>query len=266
LDFCALLARRSSLGKRPTVALIDMAALKHNYEQLRKKVSQDTRMMAVVKANAYGHGDVEISKTLEGLGCEFFGVAICEEGVKLRKGGIKNPIVVLGGVFPDQLDELFEFDLTPVVFDLDTAEHLNRLAKKRGTKKKVHIKVDTGMGSIGLLPEKITSFFQKFKVFDSLEVEAFLSHFSEMEVSDKEFSQNQLELFFKALEIIEGLGYSPPYVCMANSAAIVDFPQSHFNLIKPGLMLYGSYPAKRFKPMIDLKRFSISNKSLRVSR
>jgi alanine racemase len=246
--------RRSSLGNRPTVALIDMAALKHNYEQLRKKVSHDTKMMAVVKANAYGHGDVEITKTLEGLGCEFFGVAICEEGVKLRKGGIKNHIVVLGGVFPGQLEELFEFDLTPVVFDLDTAEHLNRLAKNRGIRKKVQIKVDTGMGRIGLLPKKIASFFQEFKVFDSLEVEAVLSHFSEMEVSDKEFSKNQRELFLKALGIIEGLGYSPPYVCMANSAAVVDFPQSHFNLIRPGLMLYGSYPARRFKSMIDLKQ------------
>jgi alanine racemase len=235
------------------VALIDRAALKHNYQELRGRVSHDTKFLAVVKANAYGHGDVGVTRTLEELGCEYFGVAISEEGVKLRKGGITNPIVVLGGVYPDQIKEVFEFDLTPVVFDLDTALSLDRHAKKVGVKKKVHIKVDTGMGRLGLLPRRIASFFKEFRAFEALEVEGVLSHFAEMEVSDKRFSKKQLELFKKALKIIHGQGCSPPFVCMANSAAIVDFVESHFNLVRPGIMLYGSYPAKRFKPMIDLK-------------
>jgi alanine racemase len=244
----------SALGNRPTVALIDRTALKHNYTKLRERTSHNTKLMAVVKANAYGHGDVEVTRTLEGLGCEYFGVAICEEGVKLRKSGIKKPIVVLGGVYPSQIKEAFEFDLTPVVFDMDTALLLNKLAKKLGTKKKVHIKVDTGMGRLGLLPRRIVSFFQEFRSFEGLEVEGVLSHFAETEVEDKRYSHKQLEHFLKAIGIIQGLGYTPSCIHMANSAAVVDFVESHFNLIRPGLMLYGSYPAKRFKKMIDLKQ------------
>lgn len=241
------------MASRPTVALINRAALKHNYEELKKRVSHDTKLMAVVKANAYGHGDVEVTRTLEALGCEFFGVAISEEGARLRKGGIKNPIVVLGGVYPGQIKEVFDYDLTPVVFDLETAMLINGHAKKTGTKKKVHVKVDTGMGRLGLLPRQLISFFQEFKAFEALELEGVLSHFAEMEITDKAFSKKQLDLFIKALGIIEGLGYSPPCVCMANSSAIVDYVESHFNLIRPGLMLYGSYPARRFRKMIDLR-------------
>jgi alanine racemase len=230
-----------------------MEALEHNYNKIREKVSHTTRMMAVVKANAYGHGDVEVTRALERMGCDFFGVAICEEGIRLRKGGVKRPIVVLGGVYPGQIKEVFEFDLTPVIFDMDTALILNKLAEKTGTKKKVHIKVDTGMGRLGLLPRSVVSFFQEFRNFDSLELEGVMSHFAEMEVPEKKFSQKQLELFLKTIGIIQGLGFSPSCIHMANSAAIVDFVESHFNMIRPGIMLYGSYPDKRFAKMIDLK-------------
>ncbi len=241
------------MGNRPTVALIDRAALKHNYQELRKRVSSGTMFMAVVKANAYGHGDVEVSRTLEALGCEYFGVAVSEEGVKLRKGGIKNPIVLLGGVYPDQIKEVFDYELTPVVWDLETALLVNAQAEKTGTRKKVHIKIDTGMGRLGLLSRRIVNFFQEFKAYGSLEVEGVMSHFAEMDNADKDFSRKQLDLFLKVLGIIQGLGYDPPLIHMGNSAAIVDSPESHFNLIRPGLMLYGSYPAPRFKKMINLK-------------
>lgn len=241
------------MGNRPTVALIDRAALKHNYRELRKRVSPKTLFMAVVKANAYGHGDVEVAKALEALGCEYFGVAVSEEGVKLREGGIKSPIVLLGGVYPGQIKELFDYDLTPAVFDLEAALLINRQAEKAGTRKKVHIKVDTGMGRLGVLPRRIVSFFQEFKAFSWLEVEGVFSHFAEMDKADKEFSRKQLDLFMKVLGIIQGLGYDPPLIHMGNSAAVVDFPDAHFNLIRPGLMLYGAYPALRFKRAIKLK-------------
>jgi alanine racemase len=230
-----------------------MSALQHNFKRLREKISHSTRMMAVVKANAYGHGDIEVSKALEAMGCEYLGVAISEEGVRLRKGGITRPIVVLGGVYPGQIKEVFEFDLTPVVYDSDTAILLNKLAKKTGAKKKVHIKVDTGMGRLGLLPRNVVSFFQEFRGYDSLEIDGVLSHFAEMEVPEKKFSQKQLDLFLKTIGIIQGLGFTPSCIHMANSAAIVDFVESHFNMIRPGIMLYGSYPDKRFEKLIDLR-------------
>ncbi|MEE9615031.1 MAG: alanine racemase [Thermodesulfobacteriota bacterium] len=241
------------MGNRPTIALIDRKAIEHNYGQLRKLVSGTTKMMAVVKANAYGHGDVEVSKVLEGLGCEYLGVAICEEGVRLRQAGIKVPIVVLGGVYPSQVQDCFEFDLTPVIFDSDTAALLNQFAIKKSVKKKIHLKIDTGMGRLGLLPHHVVKFFQEFRSFDGLEVEGVLSHFAEVEEEDKAFSKKQLDMFLKVLGIIEGLGYDLPCVHMANSAAIVDYIESHFNLIRSGIMIYGAYPHMRFKDKVDLK-------------
>lgn len=241
------------MEKRPTSAIIDTGALRFNYSQLRKQISGTTKVMAVVKANAYGHGDLEVARIFEGLGCEFFGVAIVEEGEKLRTGGIKRPIVLLGGMYPGQVKDIIELDLTPVIFDLDTARLINEHAKKAGLLKRVHVKIDTGMGRLGLLPDRVIPFFTKLKDLPNLMVEAVLSHFVEAESENKEFSKEQLGIFLKTIETVRGLGFSPEYIDMANSAAAVDYRESHFNLIRPGIMLYGSYPSKRFNEKIELK-------------
>lgn len=241
------------LEKRPTSAYIDTEALKFNYLQLRRQVSENTKFMAIVKANAYGHGDLEAAKVLQSLGCEYLGVAIPEEGAKLRLGGIKSPIVILGGVYPGQFSEIFELDLTPVVFDVDTARLLNDFAKKAGVKKKVHVKIDTGMGRLGLLPAQIEGFFKEFKSLSGLKLEAVLSHFAESESLDPSYSQAQLGLFKKAVEEIKGLGVIPDFMDMANSAAAVNLKDSQLNLIRPGIMLYGSYPARHLREKITLK-------------
>ncbi len=139
------------LERRPTVAVIDREALRHNYRQVRSKVSKATNVLAVVKANAYGHGDVETAALLQGLGCEYFGVAMPEEGVRLRDSGITRPILILGGVFPNQLDDVFEAGLTPVAFDLDAVRLINEFAAKKGVIKDIHLKIDTGMGRLGIM-------------------------------------------------------------------------------------------------------------------
>lgn len=238
------------MGGRPTVALIDRAALKHNYNEIRQKVSPQTAVMSVVKANAYGHGYLEVSRTLEQIGSPLFGVVMVEEGVILRGGGITRPIVVMGGIFADQIGELFEYDLTPVVFDVETAALINDYAAKTGAKKNVHVKIDTGMGRLGLLPKQIITFLQAFKGMEMLNMAGLMSHFAEVE--DKKYSQKQLDLFIKSVGIIQGMGFAPTYFHMANSAGIVDFVESHFNIIRPGIMLYGSYPSARFKRSIEL--------------
>jgi alanine racemase len=241
------------LGKRPTVALIDLKALRSNYAELKKAVPDSTAIMAIVKANAYGHGDVVIGRELERLGCDFLGVAFVEEAVRLREAGIKTPIVVLAGVYQDEIKEIFEHNLTPVVFDATTAALLNTSAKKYGKKLPVHVKIDSGMSRLGLLPGDVVSFFQEFGSFENLSFEGLMSHFSEAESPQKEYSRKQLEVFLKVQNIAEGLGFSPRYLHMANSAALVDMPEARFNLVRPGLMLYGVYPSARLKEKIRLK-------------
>lgn len=241
------------MNRRPTSAYIDTGALKHNFLELKKIIPAGTRVMAIVKANAYGHGDVEAARIFEGLGCEFFGVAIPEEGAHLRNGGIKSTVVVLGGIQPDQIRDIFEYDLTPVLFDIDTARLVNEYAVKSGKVRKVHVKIDTGMGRIGLLPTEAVPFFTEFKTLKGLKLEAVLSHFVEAESEDKEFSGRQLELFLKIVNTMEGLGVKPDFIDMANSAAAVGYGQSRLGLIRPGIMLYGSYPAPHFRDKISLK-------------
>lgn len=245
--------RRTLLGKRPTSAFIDREALRFNYRQLRSRIPAGAAMMAVVKADAYGHGDIEVARVLEAMGSEFFGVAIPEEGARLREAGIKRPVAVLGGIFPDQAGDVFDYDLTPVVFDMKTARSLDSEARKRGAIKKIHVKIDTGMGRLGLLPSEAGRFFAGLKELHNLTVEAVLSHFAESESADKVFSESQLSDFKRSLEEIRGMGFDPLFTEIANSAAIVDLESSHHSLVRPGIMLYGSYPAERLRERLELK-------------
>lgn len=241
------------LHGRPTKAYIDLKALEHNYHELRSFIDPGTAMMAVVKANAYGHGASEVAGTLEALGCEFFGVAIIEEGARLRQSGIKRPIVVLGGMFPDQAEGVLEYGLTPVVFDMEAAKALDEAAKRRDATLGVHVKLDTGMGRLGVLPEAAPDFITGLMALGNLRVEALLSHFAESEAEDKEFSKRQLSAFLKSVEAIKGLGLAPALIDMANSAAMVGIKEARLNVVRPGIMLYGSYPSERLRDKIRLR-------------
>lgn len=241
------------LERRPTLAIVDRAAIKSNYFELKKSIAKDVEMLAVVKANAYGHGAVEVAKTLEHAGCIFFAVAMCEEGVELREAGVKSAVIILGGIYPNQIRDVIEYDLTPVIFDIETARIIDTLAGKTGKRIKVHIKIDTGMGRLGLLSYQVAPFFKTMKGLANLEVDGILSHFAEADEEDKEFSKKQLNLFLNIIKAVQGLGFKPRLFHIANSAAIVKHADSHFNLVRPGIMLYGAYPAGRMIEKIDLK-------------
>ncbi|MBI5327555.1 MAG: alanine racemase [Deltaproteobacteria bacterium] len=247
------------MESRPTFAIIDTGAIKSNYVWLKKNIAKDAEILAVVKADAYGHGAVETAKALErapaggGCGCNFFGVAICEEGIELRKAGIKASIVILGGVYPSQIKDAVKYDLTPVVFDIETARRINNLSKKTGRHTKVHIKIDTGMGRLGLLPYQVAPFFHELKGLANLDIEGILSHFSEADEEDKRFSHKQAGIFLQTIKIVRKIGFNPRLLHIANSAAIVGHMNSHFNLVRPGIMLYGAYPAAHMIGKIKLK-------------
>jgi alanine racemase len=237
---------------RPTVGEVDLGALEFNYRQIKKRIPEDVKLMAVVKADAYGHGAVPVSLRLEKLGVEYLGVAIPEEGVELRKGGVKAPILVLGGIFGGEVDQLFRFRLTPVIFRRDSLKTLSREAERRKRKVKVHLKVDTGMGRLGVPLDLWPDFLRAVRRFPRIDPEGILSHFS-MAGEEKGFTQNQWRAFQRAVAIAQELGISSRYLHVASSATLTAFPAYCSGLVRPGIMLYGSYPSSAFRSLISLK-------------
>ena len=237
---------------RPTVGEVDLGALEFNYRQIKKRIPEDVKLLAVVKADAYGHGAIPVSLRLEKLGVEYLGVAIPEEGVELRKGGVKTPILVLGGIFGEEVDQIFRFRLTPVIFGKDSLKILSREAERRRRKVKVHLKVDTGMGRLGVPLNLWPDFLREVKRFPKVETEGILSHFS-MTDEEKGFTENQWRAFQGAVAIAQKLGISSRYLHMASSATLTAFPAYSARLVRPGIMLYGSYPSPTFQSLIRLK-------------
>ncbi|MCX5895450.1 MAG: alanine racemase, partial [Proteobacteria bacterium] len=163
---------------RPTVAEIDLAALRHNVSRINRLSTNPSKMLAIVKANAYGHGAVNISRELVNCGTDYLGVAICEEAAELRHAGLQVPIMVMGGIYSGQEEVAIKYNLVPVIFDITTARSLNAIASQNGITIKVHIKLDTGMGRIGIMPNDLDTFFQSLKACNNLVVDGLLTHLS----------------------------------------------------------------------------------------
>jgi alanine racemase len=238
---------------RPTFCTINLAALRHNFHQARTKVGPAVKILSVVKANAYGHGAVKVAKALVAGGSDGFGVATLEEAMKLRAAGIRSPILVLAGIYPEQCDELVHNRLTPAICELGMLERLERFARKRGVPLPFHLKVDTGMGRIGLLAGEIDSWLSKLKELKALKFQGIFSHLSHAESVQGDYTQQQLALFQKVIGHLREGGYRPEQVHLANSAALISLPQSHFSMARPGIMLYGVRPSPEMSGAIDLQ-------------
>lgn len=245
---------RSAQAKgRPTVAEIDLAALAYNYRQIEKKIPRGAKILGVVKADAYGHGAVPISRKLEELGVEYLGVAMSDEGVQLRQGGIKAPILLLGGIYREDVDWALQYRLTPVVFQKESLQLLSREAKRQKRKAKVHLKVDTGMGRLGVPITLLQAFLCEMKRYPEIEIEGILSHYSMADETENPFTQRQWKAFQEAVAIGESMGIHFKYKHIANSAGLTAFPSWSGNLVRPGIILYGSYPSPAFRNLIKLK-------------
>lgn len=238
---------------RPTLCFVDLEALRWNFQQVRKKVGPAVKILSVVKANAYGHGACEVAKTLESEGSDAFGVATLEEGIGLRKGGIQSPILIMAGVYPEHLDELVQNNLTSAVCELEMLRRLESLARSRGLSVNFHLKVDTGMGRLGLLASELDSWLPEMGKLKALKLEGVFSHFSETEGVERNYTQSQLELFQQVLRRLRAAGYNPPLIHMAKSAGVIAFPSSHFTMVRPGLMLYGIHPSPEMVSQVTLK-------------
>lgn len=236
---------------RPTWAEVDLGAIRYNFDQVRKLLKKDTRIMAVVKANAYGHGTVEVSSVLEASHVDYLGVATTDEAVRLRECGINAPILVLGSVLPDELDIAIEKN---IALTLCSEELLTAIKKACGDSKrlKVHIKIDTGMGRIGLWHEEALDFVRKASAEKCIIIEGIYTHFSSAGRDDF-FTNHQIDSFEKLLSQIEDQSIEIPLRHAANSIATVDFKRSHLNLVRPGLIIYGMYPKYNFPKLIKLK-------------
>jgi alanine racemase len=243
----------------PTYATVNLTALAHNLSCIKRYLSPGCEVMAIVKANAYGHGAVETAQALTRQGIERFAVASLDEGIALRQAGLSASIVVLGALFEEQVSDLVAHRLTPVVSDGRILPTLAKAARSHPTSYPIHLKVETGMGRLGFSPEDLLSFLDNPILRSPLQVEGMMTHLADADGADSDFTERQLGAFRAMLEQIRQRGLSIPLVHTANSAAIVRFPDAHFSLVRPGIMLYGYHtlpatiPAPDLTPVLSLR-------------
>ena len=242
-----------SLHGRPTVCFIDHEALRWNLRQIRQRVGTQVKILCMVKANGYGHGAAAIAQTLAGAGADAFGVATLEEGVELRRAGIRAPVLVLAGAYDDQLDEFFNHSLTPVVHELSRLADLEQSVQQRGSTLPVQLKIDTGMGRLGLVAAECDAWIGDLKKLRALTIAGVFSHFSHAESVEGDYTRRQLEIFKRVVERLRAESIRPTLVHLANSAATITLPAAYFDMVRPGIMLYGVYPAPAMASQISLK-------------
>jgi alanine racemase len=219
-----------------TFAEINLSALSRNLKAVRSKTGHKD-IIAVVKANAYGHGAAKVSGHLAEQGVSKFGVAFTSEAIALRESGITIPILVFFD--RDNVDECIKYSLTPTVFDLNTAERISARARNLNVKIAVHVKVDTGMGRIGFDIKKAAAAIAEISSLENIHLEGLMSHFSDADLDDKDFAGVQLQRFSSLAEELKGKNISFRFLHMANSAAVLSMPDAHLNMVRPGIMLYG---------------------------
>jgi alanine racemase len=239
---------------RATRAIIHLNHLRHNIRALRAHLGEKAAVCMAVKADAYGHGAVRVSRAALEEGVSFLGVAVVEEGAELRAAGITEPILMLGLPFPDEAGEIVRHRLTPFVADKEIIKALAAAAGKAATILPVHLKVDTGMGRIGCAPEDAPGLAELIHESKSLLLEGIATHFPVSDAADdRGFTLEQVDRLRRALDTVRTAGRNVPFIHAANSGAIIDKPHSYFNLVRPGIILYGYYPSAEQERIIPVK-------------
>ena len=238
-------------------AEVDLDAIWENMVHMKENIAENTKILAVIKTDGYGHGGVPIAKMLEQLDFMFgYAAATYEEAHVLREAGVKKPILILGYTFPYCYEELIREEIRPAVYRRDTVEELAAAAAKVGKKAKVHIKVDTGMGRIGITPDEEGLEFVRFLIeHPELEVEGIFTHFAKSDETDKTSANHQLELFQNFIDKIQTeLGITIPVKHCSNSAAILEMPQANMDMVRAGITTYGLYPSEEVsKDIVPLR-------------
>jgi len=222
---------------------IDLAAIGYNIGRVVELVGPGVEVLAVVKDDAYGHGAVVVAQEALGHGVTWLAVASVSEGILLRRGGIRAPILVLGWTPPWQASDAVENDLVGATFSAEAAEALSQAAQARGRTARVHIKVDTGLGRLGLLPDEVVPFIRWISRLPALEVDGLFTHMASADAADLSYARWQLGRFQKVISALRAEGLLPPHLHAANSAGILRLPESHYNLVRLGLAMYGLAPS-----------------------
>ena len=251
---------------RPTYAQVDLGAIRHNLRALRALLAPRVKVLGVVKADAYGHGAARVARTLQDAGIDMLAVALVEEGVLLRRAGIRAPILVMGTLPADDMDAALAHNLRVTVADLATAAALQRRATARRRRAVVHLKIDTGMSRMGFRPEEAAAAARTVAAMKRLVVEGAYTHFACADEDGHlpagrqagEATGRQLARLRRALAAMRDAGVRPPLVHAANSSALITMPAAHFNMVRPGLALYGVRPCPaaakvRLTPALTLK-------------
>lgn len=233
---------------RPTWAEIDLGAITHNITTIRQLAGEDTRIMAVVKADAYGHGMLKVSEVCREQGVDYLGVATMDEAMALLQAGIHLPVLVLGYTPPECALKAIENEIRVTVFDLNFAAVLSRTATAAGRPAYIHLKVDTGMSRLGF-PVNDDALEDILKIADlpGLHIEGIFTHFAESDNPDPAFTQRQLHYFKDIIAQLEKRGLHIPLQHCSNSAAIIKYPEARFTMVRAGIILYGLYPSPAMK-------------------
>ncbi len=244
---------------RAVVCEVDLGRLSKNVIEIKKKVGHHTKILVPVKANAYGHGAVGVSSALSKLPVDILGVSSVYEAKEIVRAGIKLPVMVLGLIVPKESAQVVKYGITTTVTDLSLARALSNEAVKQGKIATIHFKVDTGMGRIGSKPEDSVRIIKKISKLPNLRIEGVFTHMPVADDKDKSFSYRQLKIFNKVLEDIENEGVHIPIRHMANSAGVLDLPDTYFDMVRPGILTYGYYPNNitsrsiKVEPIMSLK-------------
>lgn len=230
---------------------IDLDAILYNLRQIRNLVEpKGAKVLAVIKDNAYGHGALEVARAIESENIIMFGVATVEEAIQLRQGGIKKPILIFCCILPEQAESVVHYDLIQTVCDLNICYALSRSAMKIGKIAKIHIKIDTGMGRIGIQYDKAIELIQQVNQIHNIKIEGIYTHFSSSDI-DHDYTLLQIERFNFVLSNLKKNGIHIPIKHSASSSAIINYPSSYYDMVRPGIALYGYLPF--FTPKIHLK-------------
>ncbi len=221
---------------------IDLAALRNNF-YLAGRLAPGSRIIGVVKSDAYGHGMVPVARELEKCGAGFLAVGKFHEALDLRQNGIELPVLVLLGIEPEDAEEAIRLGIRPAIFRLDHAKMMSEAARNLNMPARVHVKLDTGMGRLGVPCGNLAAFAEQIKLMPGVVVEGILSHFAEADEADRTFCDFQIERFTEAIETLSRQGLPFSYAHISNSAGVIGLPRAHYHLVRPGIMLYGSHPS-----------------------
>lgn len=241
------------MSNRGAWAEINLSALRHNISVIKSRVTNGAKFCAVVKADAYGHGAVAVAREAVAQGADYLAVAVLSEAVKLREAGFTTPILILGPTQPQEADIVVRYRITQAVFTVEQAAALAAAALRQHTHAKVHIAVDTGMGRIGVRPGNAGEIAAAMNGLPGIWIEGAFSHFALADAKDKSYANEQFKRFQQAVAAIEARGIKLALRHIANSAAILEMPETHLDMVRAGIILYGLWPSDEVEHVIDLK-------------